>query len=165
MTQEMPESLPTAEQVTLEPPACVLRHVSKTSRAVIAAFDPAFAPIGLTGHQFNLMTTLNNNGELSVGALAGALGMDASGIPRAIRPLVSQGLLQVERGSDRRQRVLSLTDAGRQRIAQATEVWREVQTELMDTIGAERWITLIDDLRDIRNAAMACSTRAPRQSA
>lgn len=35
----------------------------------------------------------------------------------------------------------------------------------MDTIGAERWITLIDDLRDIRNAAMACSTRAPRQSA
>lgn len=165
MTQESLESLPTTEQVTLDPPSCVLRHVAKTSRAVIAAFDPAFAPIGLTGHQFNLMTTLNNNGELSVGALAGALGMDASGIPRAIKPLVSQDLVQVERGSDRRQRVLSLTDAGRQRIDEATEVWRKVQTELMDTIGAERWITLIDDLRDIRNAAMACSTRAPRQSA
>lgn len=122
MTQESLESLPTTEQVTLDPPSCVLRHVAKTSRAVIAAFDPAFAPIGLTGHQFNLMTTLNNNGELSVGALAGALGMDASGIPRAIKPLVSQDLVQVERGSDRRQRVLSLTDAGRQRIDEATEV-------------------------------------------
>lgn len=161
------DSVSTADEngAALDPPACVLRHVAKTSRAVVAAFDPAFAPLGLTGHQFNLMTTLNANTELSVGTLAGLLGMDASGIPRAIRPLVDQELLTVQRGTDRRQRVLSLTDAGRQRIARATEVWREVQSELMDTIGAERWMALIDELRAVRSAAVACSTRPSRQSA
>ena len=145
----------------LDPRACVLRHVARASRAVVAAFDPAFAPLGLTGHQYNLMTTLNNMKELSVGTLASMLGMDPSGVPRAIRPLVDQNLIQVERGSDRRQRVLSLTDEGRDRLIAATKVWTGVQSELMDTIGSDRWLNLISELRDVRNAAANCSTRSP----
>lgn len=145
----------------LHPAACVLRHVARASRAVVAAFDPALSPLGLTGHQFNLMTTLNAKNELSVGALATRLGMDPSGIPRAIRPLVDQGLLETRRGSDRRQRVLSLTDEGRKRLAAATTVWTSVQAELMETIGADRWLNLIDELRDVRDAAAGCSTRDP----
>lgn len=145
----------------LDPSACVLRHVARASRAVVAAFDPAFSPLGLTGHQFNLMTTLNGKSELTVGALASRLGMDSSGIPRAIRPLVDKGLLETKPGADRRQRVLSLTDEGRKRLAAATTVWSGVQSELMDTIGSDRWMNLIEELRDVRNAAVACSTRDP----
>lgn len=148
----------------LDSRACVLRHVAKASRAVVAAYDPAFAPLGITGHQFNLMTTLNNMKELTVGALASMLGMDPSGVPRAIRPLVDQGLIDVRRGTDRRQRVLSLTEAGRKRVADATEVWRNVQTEMMDKIGSDRWLNLIGELRDIGNAAAECSTRSASAS-
>ena len=143
------------------PDACILRHVSRVSRAVVAAYDPALAPFGLTGHQFNLMMTLGNMGPLTVGTLADVLGMDASGIPRAIRPLADEGLISVERGEDRRQRVLSLTATGRRRLDQATPAWSRVQTELLDTIGAERWISLMSELRIVRRAAAACSTRKP----
>lgn len=160
MTQAADQSELRPSGGALDTPACVLRHVARTSRAVVAAFDPAFAPLGLTGHQFNLMTTLNNMKELSVGALASMLGMDPSGVPRAIRPLVEQNLVQVQPGSDRRQRVLSLTDEGRDLLATATEVWKGVQSELMDTIGSDRWLNLIAELRDVRNAATNCSTRS-----
>jgi DNA-binding MarR family transcriptional regulator len=143
------------------PDACIFRHVSRLSRAVAAAYDPALAPFGLTGHQFNLMMTLGSKGPLTVGALADVLGMDASGVPRAIRPLTDEGFINVERGADRRQRVLSLTGPGRKRLDLATPAWSRVQAELVQMIGAKRWMSLIADLRTIRLAASACSTRNP----
>lgn len=141
--------------------ACILRHASRVSRAVVAAYDPALAPFGLTGHQFNLMMTLGNMGAMTVGALADVLGMDASGIPRAIRPLSDEGMISVERGEDRRQRLLSLTPLGRKRLDLATPAWLKVQEELVDAIGADRWQSLMGEMRRVQRAALACSTRKP----
>lgn len=143
----------------IAPSDCVLRHVSRVSRAVIAAFDPALASAGITGHQFNLMMTLGEKGPLSVGGLASALGMDASGVPRAIRPLTEQGLIDVVAGDDRRRRVLSITSAGRDKLVEALPAWRNVQTELVAAIGRDRWKQLQSDLRLVRAAAVSCSTR------
>jgi DNA-binding MarR family transcriptional regulator len=143
----------------MAPAECVLRHVSRTSRAVISAYDPALAPHDLTGHQFNLMMTLAEKGPLSVGALADALGMDASGVPRAIRPLTEKKLIAVVAGADRRRRMLSVTDAGRARLTQSLPAWRGVQAELMEAIGVDRWARLQADLRLVRTAAADCSTR------
>lgn len=151
----------TAQQAAISTDSCILRHVARASRAVVAAYDPALAPFGLTGHQFNLMMTLSDKGPLTVGALADTLGMDASGVPRAIRPLSDENLVTVERGQDRRQRVLSLTPAGRAKLARATPAWTKVQAELVDTIGAQRWVALMSELRIVRKAATACSTRKP----
>jgi DNA-binding MarR family transcriptional regulator len=145
----------------LSPDACVLRHVARASRAVVSAYDPALAPFGLTGHQFNLMMTLGQLGPMTVGSLAETLGMDASGVPRAIRPLADEGLVTVERGADRRQRLLSLTPSGRARLDRATPAWSKVQAELVEAIGPSRWITLIAELRTVRRAAASCSTRKP----
>lgn len=144
--------------------SCILRHVARASRAVVAAYDPALSPFGLTGHQFNLMMTLANMGPLTVGALAETLGMDASGVPRAIRPLSDEDLVAVERGQDRRQRVLSLTPAGRAKLDRATPAWTKVQAELVETIGANRWVALMAELRLVRKAAAACSTRRPAEA-
>jgi DNA-binding MarR family transcriptional regulator len=141
--------------------ASILHHISRASRAVIAAYDPAFAPYGLTGHQFNLMTTLAGLGPLTVGALADALGMDPSGVPRAIRPLAELGYIEVVRGEDRRQRVISLSSSGRDRMDAATPAWSRVQGELTDAIGEDRWSALMSELRALRQAAAACSTRKP----
>jgi DNA-binding MarR family transcriptional regulator len=149
------------EVFALSPDACILRHVARASRAVVAAYDPAMAEFGLTGHQFNLMMTLGNMGPMTVGALADTLGMDASGVPRAIRPLTDEGLVSVERGEDRRQRVLSLTRTGRILLDKATPAWQRVQAELLDAIGANRWNSLMSDLRTLRRAATSCSTRKP----
>lgn len=145
----------------LTPEACVLRHVARASRAVVSAYDPALAPHGLTGHQFNLMMTLGQLGPMTVGLLAETLGMDASGVPRAIRPLADEGLIAVERGTDRRQRLLSLTVSGRARLDRATPAWTSVQAELVDAIGAARWTSLMTELRVVRKAAAGCSSRKP----
>lgn len=158
-------NLPTGGQraapSALSPDACILRHVSRVSRAVVAAYDPALVPFGLTGHQFNLMMTLANMGPMTVGALADTLGMDASGVPRAVRPLADDGMISVVRGADRRQRVLSLTVLGRARLDRATPAWLHVQEELIGVIGAAKWISMLSELRAVQKAAASCSTRKP----
>jgi DNA-binding MarR family transcriptional regulator len=105
------------------------------------------------------MMTLGQLGPMTVGSLAETLGMDASGVPRAIRPLAHDGLISVERGADRRQRVLSLTKLGRTRLDNARPAWSLVQAELVDAVGANRWLSLMDELRAVRRAAANCSTR------
>ena len=122
-SSEQPAMDPRPSPSALSHEACILRHVSRVSRAVVAAYDPALTPFGLTGHQFNLMMTLGNMGPMTVGALADTLGMDASGVPRAVRPLADDGMISIERGADRRQRVLSLTVLGRTRLERATPAW------------------------------------------
>jgi DNA-binding MarR family transcriptional regulator len=112
-------SAPSNPLTATSPPTHAFFAMSPAPRALLFRhMIPALAPFGLTGHQFNLMMTLGTMGPMAVGALADVLGMDASGVPRAIRPLADGGLIGVERGVDRRQRVLSLTEEGPQAARQ-----------------------------------------------
>lgn len=152
---------PETDALALE--SCMLRHVSRLSRAVVAAYDPALARHGLTGHQFNLMTTLHRSGPMSVGDLASALGMDPSGVPRAVRPLIETGLLSAQSGEDRRRRMLAVTSDGAGRLQEAQQSWEAVQRELVDQISPSGWLLLASSMRNLRKAAAECSTR--KQSA
>jgi DNA-binding MarR family transcriptional regulator len=88
----------------LDPSFCVLRHVTRTSRSVVAAFDTALKPSGLTGNQFNLLMTLARMGPLNVNAVAAAVGMHPSTVPRLIAPLARRRLVRRQAGADRRAR-------------------------------------------------------------
>jgi hypothetical protein len=48
---------------------------------------------------------------------------------------------------------------GRSKLDKATPAWTKVQAELVDVIGANRWVSLMAELRTVRKAAMSCSTR------
>src|SRR5216684_4362778 len=93
----------------LSPGECVLRHVTRTSRAVVAGFDESLKAVGLTGQQFNLLMTLANTGPLTVNTLAVQIGVDPTTVPRALVPLTRDRLVRVGVGADRRMRVITLT--------------------------------------------------------
>lgn len=140
---------------------CLFRHFTRTARAIAAAFDPALATVGMTGHQFNVLMTLDREGEQRIGALARLLGMEASGIPRALKPMEVQGWVAVSPGEDRRIRVVSITASGEAALARAVPVWADVQTDLLGKRGADRWAALAKDLKCIREAARSSAARRP----
>ena len=139
----------------LRPDECVLRHVTRTSRAVVGAFDEALAPVGLTGGQFNVLMSLEQDGPLTVNALARHVGADPTTIPRALRPLKLARLVTSRAGADRREQVISVTAAGRRRLAVARRRWTVVQRRIVDAIGHPAWIALTRSLGSIRHAARA----------
>ena len=76
--------------------------------------------------------------------------MDASTVPRAIRPLVDKALLAVRQGEDRRQRIVSLTAAGRKRAMRAAVAWEKRQRAVVKEFGEENWNAMMQELGRLR---------------
>ena len=137
----------------LEPASCVLRHVTSTSRVIVAAFDAALSPAGLTGHQFNLLMTLARSGPMNVNGLAAAVGMHPSTTPRVTAPLARDGLIRIQAGTDRRERLLAITRKGIERLSRAYPRWAQVQREIVNRLGDQEWSSAMRSLKDIRRFA------------
>jgi DNA-binding MarR family transcriptional regulator len=137
----------------LDPAACVFRHVARTSRAVTSTFDAIFADYGLTAGQFDLMMTLQQAGPQPVGELAKLAAMDASTVPRAIKPLVDKALVSVRQGEDRRRRIISLTPSGRRNVLAAAAAWEKRQRALVKEFGEENWKKMMQELSRLRAIA------------
>ncbi|MBI3439427.1 MAG: winged helix-turn-helix transcriptional regulator [Proteobacteria bacterium] len=135
---------------SLDPAACVFRHVARTSRAVTSIYDATFAPLDLTAGQFDLMMTLHQAGPQTVGNLAKLAAMDASTVPRAIRPLLDRDMIVVRQGEDRRQRIVALTAIGRRRVRRAAAAWEKAQCAVIKEFGEADWRAMMRDLARLR---------------
>jgi DNA-binding MarR family transcriptional regulator len=82
--------------------------------------------------------------------LAEKLAMDRSALARALKPLESQGLVTVEAGSDRRTRVVRLTEQGRQLI-EAHPYWLQAQKQVMAHFGEQQTQALLADLKKVES--------------
>ena len=70
-----------------------------------------------------------------MGPVASLLAMDRTTLTAALKPLERRGLVKVLRGeSDRRSRLLKLTDDGRQLLARAFPVWKSTHEEVEQLI-------------------------------
>ncbi len=83
------------------------------SLAMTKTYRPLLAPLGLTYPQYVVMLALWQQRELTAGALAQAVALDAGTLVPLVRKLVAQGLL-ARRRSDEDDRVvlISVTPAG-----------------------------------------------------
>jgi len=140
------------QKSNLDPSLCVLRHVTRTSRSVVAAFDAALKPAGLTGNQFNLMMTLARMGPLNVNAVAAAVGMHPSTVPRLIAPLARRRLVRSRAGADRRERLIVLTERGSGKLIAAYPYWAAVQRQVVARLGDAGWIAAMKVLQQIRES-------------
>jgi DNA-binding MarR family transcriptional regulator len=132
---------------------CIHRHVSRAARIVAARFDEAFATHGLTAGQFTTLMTLGNGGPMSISHLAELLATDPTTVPRVIRPLVQRGCVTVKRGSDRRVRIVTITEQGIDRLIAALPVWDRVQSTMLAGMPEERWPEVRHGIAALRHGA------------
>ncbi len=85
------------------------------------------------------------------------MGMDHTTVTRNVRILVSQGLLVSAPGRDRRQRLLSLTDAGYDALDRAQPLWHAAQSAFVQNIGDDDWSSLLGRLKAARDATNAAA--------
>ncbi len=119
---------------------CLCLAAQRAARALARRFDAALRPAQLTNGQFSLMMGLNRPEPPTLGAVASLLAMDRTTLTAASKPLERQGLVEsVPDPKDRRSRILSLTDKGGQRLAEALVIWRRehaaLDRELAEGIG------------------------------
>jgi DNA-binding MarR family transcriptional regulator len=61
-----------------------------------------------------------------------------------------RGLVTVNPGEDRRIKLVSLTTEGQTVLEQALPLWEQVQAELMQQFGEQKWQTLLSLLSEVK---------------
>jgi DNA-binding MarR family transcriptional regulator len=114
---------------------CAAANLRKAARAVTQLYDEALRPADLRVTQFSLLATLAQRGESPVSELADAVTMDRTTLTRNLGPLERRGLVAIVPGTDRRERLVSLTADGYGVLEQARPLWVKAQATLTGELG------------------------------
>ena len=122
---------------------CLCTNLRRAARGVSRFYDGALDGFGINVAQYSLLCNLQRLDQPSISALAEAMGLDRSTLGRNLRVLEGEGLVRMVEGEDQRNRIVQLTDAGRERLAAALPAWEAAQQRLIDRLGAEKRATLL----------------------
>ena len=93
---------------------CACQNLRRVTRIVTRIYDQELRKAGLEITQFGLLTALAIAGQANQGRLSAGFAMDSTTLTRTLAVLRKGGWVQVKPGKDRRERLFSLTQAGRQ---------------------------------------------------
>jgi DNA-binding MarR family transcriptional regulator len=116
---------------------CLAVRVRLLGRAVTRIYDAALRPHGLTIAQLNLLATIAIRQPVPAGGVAQLLSMEISTLSRNARLLEEDGLIHIEPAEHGNGRVLALTDAGSEKLAELRPAWLDAQRLAHELIGDE----------------------------
>jgi DNA-binding MarR family transcriptional regulator len=145
---------------------CTCRRLRRMARLVTQLYDEALSAHDLTIAQFGLLTTIaqhraRQSKDISIGALANAVGLDPTTLNRNLSTLQRDKLVDVRADKkDRRVRAVALTAAGRERLKNATPAWRAAQADLEGRLGREA-VSELNDVLDRSRDRLIQSLQLP----
>ena len=135
---------------TLAPPilaaeklqGCTNLKLRQLTRRITQHYDAELAQAGLKTTQYSLLSHVLKLGPIRPGDLAQAMKMDASTLTRNLKPLLAAGWVAMGEGPDGRSRLISMTDAGREKRMDARQHWKAAQNSLNALLGMPRLLAL-----------------------
>jgi len=124
--------------------SCMCASFRRASRVLTQHYEAALRPLGLRATQFTLMQALSFAGEISQGKLGEILAIDSTTLTRTLTIMERRGWIASRSGEDRRERLLSLSKAGKAEYKRALPYWENVQQELRARFGNKRWNELLN---------------------
>ena len=118
---------------------CACQNLRRITRIVTRIYDQELRKAGLESTQFGLLTALAATGEANQKRLSAGFAMDSTTLTRTLGLLRKQGWVQVKRGKDRRERLFSLTRAGKRQMEEAQPHWELAEQRLLEELGAAGW--------------------------
>ena len=131
---------------------CFGANFRRAARILTQSYDDALRPAGLRLTQFTLLAALHVRGELTVSRFADMMAMERSALARNLKPLERRGLVQLSKGSDRRTRLATLTERGRDVVEAAVPLWQTAQARILDQLNVREQKQLATSLELVTSA-------------
>jgi DNA-binding MarR family transcriptional regulator len=125
------------------------------ARLVTQRYDDALRPAGLRIMQFTLLARLHAVDRVTMTALAEQASLDRTTLTRNLKPLIERGYVRVIAGKDQRERLVTVTERGREALREALPLWERAQTSMTDGLGQEATSALLSLLRSAGRVASA----------
>lgn len=121
-----------------KPRGCTNFKLRQLSRALTRHYDTYVAGAGLKITQYSLLSYVVRQGPIRPVDLARRMNLEASTLTRNLQPLLAHGWIEMGPGADARSRLISATDAGRAKHAEAHRAWKQAQLALNARLGDAR---------------------------
>jgi DNA-binding MarR family transcriptional regulator len=131
-------SEPPSTEALFELP-CACQNLRRATRIVTRIYDQELKKAGLEITQFGLLTALATTGEVNQKRLSEGFVMDSTTLTRTLERMQKRGWISVAQGTDKRERLLRLTAAGKLRIAKAKPHWELAESRLRNELGQAGW--------------------------
>jgi DNA-binding MarR family transcriptional regulator len=118
---------------------CACANLRRAARAATRIYNQELRSIELELTQYTLLMTLDLMGKTTQKALGELLAMDSTTLTRTLSFLLERRWVGANPGKDRREKLLTLTPAGRRKFQQAQPNWQRAQEKLRLSVGKKTW--------------------------
>jgi DNA-binding MarR family transcriptional regulator len=132
---------------------CLCNALRQASRAVSRLYDEELRGVGLRTTQYSLLRILARAGQVRQGDLSGLTSLDETTLTRNLRPLVDAGWVAVRSGHDRREKLVTISEAGAAKLAEARPAWERAQARMRALLPEGTWSSLLDLLPELTRLA------------
>jgi DNA-binding MarR family transcriptional regulator len=139
--------------IALFPLPCACQNLRRLTRIVTRVYDQELREADMEITQFGLLTALATMGEANQKRLSAGFAMDSTTLTRTLSLLLRQDWVQVKRGTDKRQRLFSLTAAGGRQLAEAQAYWESAEQRLRRKLGNGGWNRMKETVSQVTEAA------------
>jgi DNA-binding MarR family transcriptional regulator len=146
----------TSEDLAAEYSGYLTYRISQLSAKLNAQANRVLkAEFGLSVVKWRILVLVHNAAPVNAAVLCKGLSMDAGLFSRTLKTLVEEKLVKISGSkTDKRQTLISLTKAGKQKVQQAAPVMAKRREQLTDGFSARERIELMRMLNILdRNAA------------
>ncbi|HEX4810963.1 MAG TPA: MarR family winged helix-turn-helix transcriptional regulator [Bryobacteraceae bacterium] len=133
---------------------CACQDLRRATRIVTRIYDQELKKAGLEITQFGLLTALARAGEVNQKRLSEGFVMDSTTLTRTLDRMRAQGWISVKQGRDRRERLFSLTAAGKRQMAKAKPYWDVAESRLRNELGESGWKEMKEAVTLVTKGAM-----------
>jgi DNA-binding MarR family transcriptional regulator len=132
---------------------CLCNALRQATRAVSRLYDEELRSVGLRTTQYSLLQRLRRAGEVRQRDLGGLTSLDETTLTRNLRLLIDAGWVAIRPGEDRREKLVSLTDAGAAKLHDARPAWERAQERLRSRLPEGTWPSLMNLLPELTRLA------------
>ena len=126
-------TLTTPSKPSISP--CLALSLRKANRVMTQIYDHSMARHGIKITQFAILRAMFYLREATNRKLQDVLILDQTTLSRNLKPLLRDGFLLSKEGTDRREKLLTLSEEGRTLFKTAEEDWEVVQEQLQEQLG------------------------------
>ena len=142
--------------------SCACTLTRRAARSVNQLYDAVLAPIGIRASQFILLQTIADAGQVAQRDLAVALSASTETLSRRLATMRKHGWIELSIGSNQRERLYTITAAGREQLTRSLLCWRRAEERLKQQLGDQGWrqmLAMLDQLAVASEDAVSARSR------
>lgn len=144
----VPPRVPSPAECLAAAEACACFNVRRAARSVTQVYDEALSAVNVSSGQFVILLSVRILSQATMQKLAETVALDRSALSRAVQPLLRRELLSIEPGRDRRTKLITLSPAGMQMLADGAPHWERAQARMRGALGEDGFDGLLRTSRE-----------------